>query len=44
MRDKAKELEEKQKGMKKKVNTKVINMLDGAENCVEKNACTGFEG
>jgi structural maintenance of chromosome 2 len=31
MRDKAKELEEQQKGMKKKVNTKVINMIDGVE-------------
>jgi structural maintenance of chromosome 2 len=31
IKDKAKELEEKQKGMKKKVNTKVINMIDGVE-------------
>jgi structural maintenance of chromosome 2 len=28
LKEKAKELEENQKGMKKKVNTKVINMID----------------
>lgn len=31
LRDNAKVLEEQQKGMKKKVNTKVINMIDGVE-------------
>lgn len=29
MKEKARELEESQKGMKKKINTGVLNMIDG---------------